>query len=308
MNTIDSTINWARAFIEYSPLTAGTGSEPAISIASMIRNSVMNAPMSWSWNRFEDSTTVTTVGGQDYTIALTNFGWLEKASLTDSNGKIWEIKDVYNTSALSKSTVQQRPSAIAVIAYTPGTSVKIRFLGVPESVYTVNLTYQGLAVQFGPFVVNSAGNAAGGNTAYTGIFTPASFPAGGTATIAGFTTVVNNGTFVVVSCTASILTVANAVGVSETISATAINANWSPIPDQFSDVYNNLFLAEAFQAVHEDTDAARYRQRGVAALLAKAEGLTQTQIDIFRSQWLARDSEAQAITLKVQQATQARGV
>lgn len=308
-NTLDSTINWTRAFIEYSPLTAGTGSEPAITIASMIRNSMTNPPLTWSWNRFEDSSISTQVGKQDYTIALTNFGFLEKASLTDSQGKIWEIKDVYNTSALSKSTVQQRPSAISIIAYIPGVSITIRFLGVPEAVYGINLTYQGLSVQFGPFVVNSAANAAGGNTAYTGIFTPASFPANSIATIADFVTnFTNNGTFTVVSCSSTILVVANAAGVAETVSATAINGSWAPIPDQYSDIYNNLFLSEAFQAVHEDADAARYRQRGVAALLAKAEGLTQTQIDIFRQQWLARDAEAGAITLKVQQANQARGV
>jgi hypothetical protein len=372
-------------------MTAGTGQEPSVTNASMIRNTMMNPPFAWSWNRFEDSSVITTIGGQDYVLPLVNFGWLEKVSLTDAQGKIWEIKDIYNTNALSKSTVQQRPSSIAVIANNPGTDIKIRLLGVPEQAYTVNLTYQGLAVQFGPFVINSSMNAVGGNTAYNGIFSPtsfpvgsvatitgfsqtsvispvssaavavggqttysgvfntASFPTGGPAIIAGFTKPGNNGTFVIVSVTNSTLVVANALGLTETAPATAIgiissmnngdflvvsvtnsilvvanpngvaeipppfiatavNGSWAPIPDSFSDIYNNLFLAESFQDASEDAEAARYRQRGVAALLAKAEGLTQTQIDIFRQQSLARDSEQQASQLRTAQGSQARGI
>lgn len=389
-NTLQTTINWAQTFIQYSPLTAGTGSEPAISIASMIRNSIMNAPMTWNFNRFEDSSVTTTTSGQDYNVALTNFGFLEKVSLTDPAGNIQELKDILNTTSLSKNSTPQRPSAVSVISNTPGVGIKIRFNTTPDKIYTVNLTYQGIATQFGPFVVNSAAPT-GGNTTYTGIFTPTSFPVGSSAKIAGFstsfgvsgvtsvansvgpyttytgvfttsyfpagtqatisgfiktgnngvfaivsvnsTTLVvvsqsgvaetatataigavispNNGTFPVISSTATLLVLANPNGATEvppTGAATAINGSWAPIPDQYSDVYNNLFLAEAFQAVSEDAEAARYRQRGVAALLSKSEGLTQTQINIFRQQWLQRDSEQMSNTLRTQQGVQSRGV
>ncbi len=348
--------------------------------------------MSWLWNRYEDSSTSTQQNVQDYTIALTNFGWLEKASLTDPAGKVWEVKDVYNTNTLSVQTQPtQRPSAIAVISSVPGVSIKIRFLGVPDQVYKINLTYQGASIQFGPFVVNSSANAVGGNTVYTGIFTPVSFPAGSVATISGFSTsnvsspitsvaaavsgnttytgtftvasfplgasatvvgftkAVNNGVFTVISVTGSTLVLANAFGSAETASAfasgvivsmnngiypvvsvtntqltlanpnglaeippplqgSAINTSWFPIPDQYSDVYNNLFLAEAFQAVSEDAEATRYRQRGVAALLAKSEGLTQSQKNAFMEQVYARDAEAQGNQLRTAQGTQARGI
>jgi hypothetical protein len=236
-NTLQTTLNWATAFIQNQPLSANTGSEPAVSIASMIRNSIMNAPMSWSWNRFENTANVTNTSNQDYVITVSNFGFLEKVSLTDSTGSVQELKDIYNTSALSINSVQQRPSAAAVISYTPGTSFKLRFNTVPDKIYTINLTYQGLSTQF-----------------------------------------------------------------------VSLTDAWSPIPDQYSDVYNNLFLSEAFQTANDDQEAARYRQRGVAALLSKAEGLTQTQINIFRAQWLARDSEAMSNTLKTQMGNQARGV
>jgi hypothetical protein len=392
LNTLQTTINFAQTYVQYSPLTAGTGFEPSCTIASMTRNLMCNAPFSWLWNRYEDSSVATQVGIQDYTVNLTNFGWLEKASLTDPDGKIWEIKDVYNTNTISKQTIpQQRPSAICVVSYVPNVSIKIRFLGVPDKIYTVNLTYQGASIQFGPFVVNSVVSVSGGDTSYAGIFTPASFPVGGTATIDGFSTsngvsaitsvanavgpytaytgsfttaffppgtqatisgftkvpnngvyqVVsvtptilivenasglaettsatvtgavlspNNGTFTIVSCTSFLLVLANASGVLEippTGNATAINTSWFPVPDQYSDVYNNLFLAEAFQAVSEDAAAAYHRQRGVAALLAKAEGLTETQKNAFMQQHLQREAETGAVTLRLQQGNMARGV
>ena len=308
-NNLISTINWASSFIQYSPLTAGTGFEPAASIASMIQNSILNSPMTWSWNRFEDSTQSTVIGQQDYTYSLSNFGFLEKASLTDMQGKIWEIKDIYNTESLSKSAAQQRPSAIVILSYTPGSQVVIRLLGVPDQIYKINLIYQGLAVQFSSFQIASCASNANGNTVYTGVFAPASFGVGDQASVAGFTNPLNNGVFFIVSCTVNHLTLTNPNGVAESpTSATAIDVSWAPIPDQYSDIYNNLFLSEAFQAVSESAESARYRQRGVAALLAKSEGLTEVQYNAFLSQWLTREDVVTASALRTNQAVQARGV
>jgi hypothetical protein len=140
--TLAKTINWAQPYIQYSPLTAGVGSEPAISIASMIQTMIMSAPFSWSWNRAEDSSFTLTKNNQDATLAIANFGFLEKASLTDTNGKIWEIKDIYNTDALAKSTTLARPQAISVFNEVPGTSVTFRLSAVPDASYTLNIVYQ----------------------------------------------------------------------------------------------------------------------------------------------------------------------
>jgi len=156
--------------------------------------------------------------------------------LTDSNGNIYELKDVYNTAALSKAKTQQRPNAICVIINTPGTSAKFRFMGVPDAVYTINLTYQKASVSFA-----------------------------------------------------------------------ALADNWSPVPDAYSDIYNNLFLSEALSMV-DDTRAQIYRQRGVAAFLSKAEGLTETQKNAFVQQWLARSIENSGAMMKLQQAVQGRGL
>lgn len=89
---------------------------------------------------------------------------------------------------------------------------------------------------------------------------------------------------------------------------TALTQNWNPIPDWFSEVYNNLFLAEAMDVV-DDARAVKFRQRGIAALLAKSEGLSQLQINAFLAQWTSRGvGQEQLATLRNQQAQQARGV
>ncbi len=310
-NTLQHSINFARPFIQYSPLQAGAGQEPAASIGSMVRNSLLNPPLTWFYNRNE-ATFVTIVGQQDYIVAtMPDLSFVETVSLTNDAGEIFEIKDVYNNSALAVSAFQQRPSAVSVESSSIIANIlnyKFRFLGVPEAVYTVAVTYQKLAPQFGPFFITSCGTAGGGNTTYSGTFDTISFPAGATAIITGFVTnAVNNGSFTVVSSTSTSLVLANAAGVAETATAYANNFSWDPIPNQYSDVYNNLFLAEALASV-DDARAQLYRQRGVAAFLSKATGLTEMQKNAFTKQWIARANERQSDMGLIQTGTTSRGI
>lgn len=387
--TIQNSIDFARTYLQYAPLSVGAGGEPALSIANEIQNTMLNAPLTWPWNRAEDSSQATTVGTQDYTIALTDFGFLEKATLTDSSGVIFEVRDVYNNKALAKADANKdrlsRPNSACIAAVAYGTSIKLRFMPIPEKVYTVGLIYQKLVNPFGPYSVTAAGAAssasivlsqvtvtgvtttyttantgtaanafvgmtfaitgfstlgntltiavtastattlvcttttqstetavaaaAGGQTTYTGIFTPGAFAAGSVAKIVGFTTHTgNNGSFVVVSATSTKLVVINSAGLAESGGTYYANAaGWSPIPDSFIDVFNNLFLGEAM-AVNDDPRANQYRQHGVAALLAKAEGLSEMQINAFLEQYWARVSQQQFRTLRTQQGAQAGAI
>jgi hypothetical protein len=294
--TLQHSINFAKPFIQYSPLTAGFGQEPAVSIASMVRNSILNPPLTWFFNR-KEVTFPTVVGQQDYVLStVPDLAFAEKISLADDEGNIFEIKDIQNNAALAVSSFQQRPNAASVQASSIISNVlnyTVRFLGVPEKIYTATLTYQKLSPQFGPFFITSSSNASGGNTTYTGSFDTISFPVGATAIVTGFVTnAVNNGSFTVVSVTNTSLVLANAAGVAETASAFVSNFSWDPIPSQYSDVYNNLFLSEALAMV-DDSRAQLYRQRGVAAFLAKATGLSEMQKNVFVQQWIARANERQ---------------
>ena len=320
--TLQDTINFCQAFIQYSPLTAGTGSEPAVSIASMVRDTILNAPFTWSWNRNEYDALILEAETQDYMVPLTDFAYLEKVTLINQDGSYaYELKDVYNTNILGVSVDKPaQPKSVAVRYYTPGESISLRFLSVPDQNYTSVLTYQKLPVPFSPYFATYAFGPAGqtfpltevvvtGPTAtYTGSITggAANAYAGMTFPITGFMNPGNNVSFAVTSSTATTLVGTVATQVNE------VNANadqsWDPIPESFKDIYNNLFLAEAFQAVDDDQQASRYRIRGVAALLSKAEGLTEMQRNAFLAQYLVRESQSQAAQLRTQQAIQGRGV
>lgn len=239
--SITQTINWAQTFIQYSPLTAGTGSEPAISTANAIIAMITSAPFTWAWNRNEYTGLTLAANTQDYNnVAIADFGFLEKVTLKNAAGDYsFEVKDVYNTNILGVSVSKPaEPKSVSVKMVTYGSNVSLRFLSIPDQAYSAIITYQKLPP----------------------IFTSSS-----------------------------------------------LTTNW-PIPDQYLDIYNNLFLAEAFSAVEDENQAQRYRMRGVAALLAKSEGLTEMQRSAFLSQFLAREAQLMAYGLRTQQGNQARGV
>jgi len=169
------------------------------------------------------------------------------------------------------------------------------------------LDYQTLPIPFQQFTLASVANASAGNTVYTGVLTASSFVAGQIALISGFSTSANNGEFTIVSATGTTLTVANAAGVAESHTATVINESWAPIPDSFIDVFNTLFLGEAFQGV-DDARGAQYRQRGIISLLAKAEGLTSVQKSDFMAQYLYRDAQMLNVQQRTTQGNQGRAV
>lgn len=314
---LQNSINYASTFIQYAPLTAGTGLEPATSIATSIRNAILSAPFAWPWNRAEfvlQGPTALQANIPNYVFgSLSDFAYLEKVHLLTADFSYgFEIKDVYNRDVLgiaaSKDVAQ--PNAVSVTSYIPGVSLSLRFLPSPDQAYTGVLSYQQLVLPFNyQFNLLASGNAVGPNTTYVGSFNPSYFQIGGSAVIAGFPNSNNNGTFPIVSCTTTNLIVTNPNGVAQVNAATATNNGaWAPIPDSFINIFNPLFLAEAMAFV-DDARATLYRQRGVAALLAKAEGLSSMQINAFLAQWQMRDiSQMMRDQLRVQQASQARGV
>ena len=237
--TLSQSVEFARTYIQYSPLTVGTGNEPAISIANEIQNTITNAPIVWGWNRNENSSLTINSSNQNYTVALTDFNFLEKVTLTDNSGSVFEILDIYNNNALGKANSstnkQARPNSVSVLMVDYGTDVTLRFMSVPDQTYSVLLTYQMLVTPF-----------------------------------------------------------------------TSLSQNWD-IPDQYIDIYNSLFVGEAM-AVVDDARSVQYRQRGVATLLAKADGLSQMQKDQFLMQYWTRDSQMLANQLRTTQAQQARGI
>jgi len=74
---------------------------------------------------------------------------------------------------------------------------------------------------------------------------------------------------------------------------TSLNQTWAPLPDYFSYIYNWGFLALMW-AFSDDPRAAQASQKFVANLLGRAEGLTETDRQIFLNNWTALTGIQQA--------------
>lgn len=233
-NLLSDTINFITPFCRYQAANIGVSNQPIVGIASIVRNIILAAPFQWRFNRATNSAITTVAGTQDYTQTITDLGFLEKGTLLDSQGKIWEIKDVQNNLPLGASTTQARPSAIAVESDNGSNSYVFRLSAVPEAIYTVNLIYQKAPVAF-----------------------------------------------------------------------SATTDPWSPIPDSFADIYNNICLGYYMDSA-QDSRAPQYIARGVAGLLARSVGLSQMDKALFAQSYMNFSAAEMLNQLKTQQGQQAQ--
>jgi hypothetical protein len=240
--TLQNSITWSQSFIGDLNPTVYTGSEPALTTANTIVALMLNPPFTWPWNRATTSTTLT-AGTQDYSVTISNFGFLEKVSLSLTSGSPpstsqWEIQNVYNNKALGPTNQQGRPDNVSV-QLQDDAGATFRFLNLPDQSYIATFIFQESPVFF-----------------------------------------------------------------------TAVTQDWNTqcgIPYSFMDIFNALFLSEMFQFSNDERSTI-YRQRGMAALLSKADGLTQMQKNEILGQYLQNDLQTLVNNLKAQQASQARGI
>jgi hypothetical protein len=85
----------------------------------------------------------------------------------------------------------------------------------------------------------------------------------------------------------------------------ATTDKWAPIPDAFSDIYNNMSLGYFLDSC-QDPRGPQYIARGVAGLLARAEGLSEMDRVVFAASYMNFNSQMLLDQLKVQQAQQAK--
>jgi|HubBroStandDraft_1064217.scaffolds.fasta_scaffold15954_2 hypothetical protein len=140
-NTIGRTINVAQNFVRNAPLTFSGTNDPAFTIGDWVRQFILGPPFAWRWNRAV-STFTTTAGQQDYEESIGEFGWLEKATVTDntvSPAVVHELDVVLN---LSEETIQNLPTRIAPRLDDGNGNITFRIMPPPDRVYTVTLTYQ----------------------------------------------------------------------------------------------------------------------------------------------------------------------
>jgi hypothetical protein len=139
-NSLARTVNLASVMNHLKPLSnvGGFALEPALSLADWTRNFILSPPFAWRWNR---ATYRLTVGpdSQDYKAELPKFGWLERASVTDTNGVVHELEVALN---LGESSAQNLPVKIAARLDDNQGNITFRVLPLPDKSYTVQLSYQ----------------------------------------------------------------------------------------------------------------------------------------------------------------------
>ncbi len=134
---LQTTLSWCLPYLNYQPLTID-GVEPAVSNANLIVQTMVGPPLRWAWNR---STASATIGAnaQDIAFALPDFGYLEKATITDGAGNVRELS---LDPVLSLNSSQQRPIYIAVQLDDQLGNITFRLSPLADQPYTLTLIYQ----------------------------------------------------------------------------------------------------------------------------------------------------------------------
>lgn len=145
--TIQQTLNWVAASIVQRPTTGvgGIANEPALTTANKIMATILAPPFRWAWNRFENSTIVTSPNNTDYRIAIPTFGWLEKATWTNA-ACTPATKEIEVFQVLAIEPKPNQPQKIAPIFDDNAGNVTFRVLPAADqpngSNYTITLTCQ----------------------------------------------------------------------------------------------------------------------------------------------------------------------
>lgn len=147
--TLQDTVDWITAYIVQRPFTGvgGIANEPALTSANYIMQTILQPPFRWEWNRVRNLTAITTIAGEsDYPVELSDYGWLERAILTNPNppansptGPNYDL-EIYEI--LGTEGQENRPQKIAVLLDNGDGEITFRLFPVPDQEYTIELDYQ----------------------------------------------------------------------------------------------------------------------------------------------------------------------
>lgn len=140
-------MNVTQNFVRNAPLTFPGTNDPALTIGDWVRQFILGPPFAWRWNRAV-STFTTVAGTQDYTASLETFGWLEKATVTDSTGSTPVVHELEVVLNLSEESVNNLPTRIAARLDDGNGNITFRLMPPPDKIYTVTLTYQNSSALF----------------------------------------------------------------------------------------------------------------------------------------------------------------
>lgn len=278
--TLLQTVEWAKRFVFRRPLALGNFLEPAITSANLILQTILGAPFAWRWNRILTGF-ITVAGQQDYTIfnwlatTQVNLGWM----LVDSNGNCQTVTTAGPTGSSIPSPFNNTVGGIT----TDGSAVwtNLGNIGVSNISQTYSLNWiENASIQY--IDQNSC----------TGIWkqiTPHIDLAQDSqrsrphSISAQFDQGNNNVTFRMMPCPDTAYPVQIQLQQKPPI-MDGLDDTWSPIPDEYSRLYNWGFMALMYQFA-DDNRWQFANQKFVTNLLSTAEGLTETELNIWLNNW-----------------------
>ena len=310
--TLANSIEFARSRIHYEGLTNGTNSEPAITSANMVLQTMLSAPFKWAWNRTSLILQLQ-ANQQDYTgVSASTFGYAEKATIQLSNaitgvaasgGTVTYTVAALNSNTLNNAfvvgsfaTITGLTNSTYNLTRVPITAVTATTFSVAHSGTLSQTPDSGIAVSgkiFEIAVKNTEPFAESLDPQQPGSISIQGNDNAGNISIR--TMGVPNRSYQL------ILTYQNFPALFTSTSGT-----WAPIPDYLSYIYQKGFVAMAFE-FGDDPRAQQEKIAFAAALLSASDGLTQSEKDIFLSQYLTNPNQTNFRTLTTQQGTQARG-
>jgi len=303
--TVAQSVGYAQTFGGYRPLTVGTNSDPAITAANIVLQTIIGPPFIFNWNR-GSVTLNATAGAQDYATSAATFGFIEKAS--------YKIPAATITNTVATGGVATYTSTNT---FRPGDLVSV--VGTTNGGGVFNITNQPVnsatGSQFTVLLNQTVGSAVDTGTAVVGTTTEISevLSVIGTGSELGSPAKISaqiddnagNITFRLLPIPDRSYTVEVIFQKRVPALITTTAQTWAPIPDHYSYIYQWGFVA-LMMAYNNDSRWQAASQKFVSALLGVAEGLEESEKNIFQAAWLNTMTEQQSVNLKTSQGVQER--
>jgi hypothetical protein len=300
-NQLLNTVEWAKRFVNRRPLANGNYLEPAVTSANTIMQTILGAPFRWRWNRVVTGF-VTTTGQQDYTI----FNWTASTPvsigyvLVDTNGFSQQV----TTPGTTGSSIPSFNSTVGgtttdgtaiwtnkgLIGGT-GLSTSYRFGWIENASLkeqdpnTCQLEWR----QISPKIDLALDSGAGRPSFISGEFDDAN----------------GNVTFRLMPAPDKAYPISITIQQKPPI-MDGLESTWSPIPDEYSRLYNWGFLSLIYMFA-DDPRFVAANQKFIANLLSTAGGLTETEMNIWLNNWQAITGQPITLAGNIQQGRAGRG-
>jgi hypothetical protein len=308
---LSDSINWVQPFVNWANLAIGTNNEPAITSANQTLETIVGPPFVWPWNR-NTATFMTIPGVQDYSVAISTFGFLESVTIQLA-GSITSVTVAnYVATVVCNNTFSSLPNGGVgqTVTLTGCTTNALNSTFVLVSITPTGFTFnipslQTLSTETETGAVATSGDTMGlelkwGSMHESRAQDRPTFVSTQSCDEAGTTFV-----FRLMPVPDQVYKVILTYQNSPT-AITSLSGTWG-IPDQLQYIYNYFFAFFVFD-YFDDPRAARYRQLAVAALLSRQSGLSETDRNLFLGSWLDVMQEEQAKQTSTTQGAQARGL